>query len=66
VFDDVVVEYLDASGRTSDICVQHNRKEIQHITTKKKLLAESGDFSLITHYESHIETRGIVQQQRTG
>ena len=59
VFDDVVLEYRDTSGRTSHICVQLKRKERQHIT-KQQLLGESGDFSLIKHYES-IETEKVFK-----
>ena len=51
VFDDVVLEYLDASGKTSHLCVQLKWKE-RHNITEKQLLAESGDFSLFKHYES--------------
>jgi hypothetical protein len=34
VFDDVVLEYRDASGRMSHLCVQLKRKERHHITKK--------------------------------
>jgi hypothetical protein len=65
VFDDVVLEYLDASGRTSHICVQLKRKERQTITVKQ-LLDKSGDFSLIKHYESYIKTEEIFKSSEQG
>jgi len=65
VFDDVVLEYLDASGRTSHICAQLKRKERQHITVQQ-LLAGSGDFSLIKHYESYIEIEEMFKDRKQG
>ena len=65
VFDDVVLEYLDTSGRTSYICVQLKRKERQHII-EKQLLNESGDFSLIKHYESYVEVEKMFKGREQG
>jgi len=65
VFDDVVLEYLDTSGRTSYICVQLKRKERQHIK-EEQLLNESGDFSLIKHYESYIEVEKMFKGREQG
>jgi hypothetical protein len=67
VFDDVVLEYVDASGRTSHICVQLKRKEKKHKhITEKHLLAESGDFSLIKHYESYMEVEKMFKNRGKG
>jgi hypothetical protein len=63
-FDDVVLEYLDASANTFHICVQLKRKGTK-IITAKELLAESSDFSLIKHYNSYIQIRNMFQQGRT-
>jgi hypothetical protein len=65
VFDDVVVEYLDAFHRTSHICVQAKWKERQHITVQQ-LLAISGDLSLIKHYESYIEIEKMFKSREQG
>jgi hypothetical protein len=65
VFDDVVLEYLDASGRTSHICVQLKRKERQRIA-EKQLLAKSGDFSLIRHYESYTGIEKTFKSREQG
>jgi TATA-box binding protein (TBP) (component of TFIID and TFIIIB) len=65
VFDDVVVSYLDASGRTSHICVQLKRKEKLRIRMRH-LLAETGDFSLIKHYESYIEIEKMFESREKG
>ena len=63
-FDDVVLKCLDSS-KTSHICVQLKRKERQHIT-KQQLLAKSGDFSLIKHYESYIQIKKLFEDRKQG
>jgi KaiC/GvpD/RAD55 family RecA-like ATPase len=63
IFDDVVLECLDASGRTSHICVQLKRKERQTVTVNQ-LLDNSGDFSLIKHYESYIAIEEMFKRRQ--
>jgi hypothetical protein len=46
--------------------VQLKRKERQHIEKKKQLQAESGDFILIKHYESYIETEKMFKGREQG
>jgi hypothetical protein len=60
-FDDVVLEYLDASGKTSHICVQLKRKGTQIIAAKEPL-DESSDFILIRHYESYVQIRTMFNK----
>jgi hypothetical protein len=50
---DVVVEYSDNNCRNSHIFVHHSSKSTHRITMQH-LLADRGDFSLRTYYESYI------------
>jgi hypothetical protein len=52
--DDVVVEYLNDNSRKKHIFVQLKSK-IRGTITIKQLLAERGDFSLRTYYESYVQ-----------
>jgi hypothetical protein len=63
IFDDVVLEYVDVTGRTAHICVQLKRKETQTVT-QKQLLDKSGDFSLIKHYESYIQIEEMFNSRQ--
>jgi hypothetical protein len=51
-FDDVVVEYLDATSRKSHIFLQLKSKARRHITMSQ-LKSKDGDFSLRKYYESY-------------
>jgi hypothetical protein len=65
VFGYIVKKELDASGRMSQNCVQLKRKERKK-KKKNQLLAKSGEFKLIKHYESYIETEEMFKSREQG
>ena len=53
-FDDVVIEYFDATARKKHIFVQLKSKAKRHVTVSE-LKSKNGDFGLHKYYESYIQ-----------